>query len=98
MFTDSNSQPLKSRTLEKKMPQQESKEAIAALVAFAETTEGATKNVGMAMLATSLVSSSAAILISFIGFSETLAFLPMVNIPYTVGLTYFFQGISGLNF
>ena len=50
------------------------------------------------MLATSLVSSSAAILISFIGFSEILAFLPMINLQYPLRLEYFFKGISGLNF
>jgi hypothetical protein len=37
-------------------------------------------------------------LISFIGFSEVLAFLPMININYPVGLKFFFRGISGLNF
>ena len=52
----------------------------------------------MAMLATSLVSSSAAIMISFIGFSEILAFLPMINLEYPIRLQFFFQGISGMNF
>jgi hypothetical protein len=65
---------------------------------MAATLDKATGNIGLAMLATTLVSSSAAIFISFIGFSEMIAFLPRINIPYPVGLKYFFMGISGLNF
>jgi len=48
--------------------------------AMSEIFEQVTAGAGVAMLATSLVSSSAAILISFIGFSEILAFLPMINL------------------
>jgi hypothetical protein len=36
--------------------------------------------------------------ISFIGFSEILAFLPMINLDYTANLKSFFRGISGMNF
>lgn len=53
---------------------------------MAETLSSGTSSAGMAMLATSLVSSSAAIMISFIGFSEILAFLPMINLNYPLRL------------
>jgi len=65
---------------------------------MAEALKGSTSNAGVAMLATSIASSSAAIMISFIGFSEILAFLPMVNLKYPLKLQFFFKGISGLNF
>lgn len=45
-----------------------------------------------------MITGSAAILFSFIGFSEILAFLPMVNLDYNENLKGFFRGISGLNF
>ena len=45
-----------------------------------------------------MVTGGAAVFISFIGFSEFLAFLPMVNMDYTPGLNFFFRGISGMNF
>ena len=50
------------------------------------------------MLVASLVTSSAAILISFIGFSEVLALLPIINLDYPETLNMFFRGIAGLNF
>ena len=65
---------------------------------MAETTEQVISGTGTAMLAVSLATSSAAVFISFIGFSEILAFLPMVNLPYPPGLVLFFRGISGMNF
>ena len=60
--------------------------------------EQAVQMAGPALLVTSLVTSSAAVFISFIGFSEILAFLPMINLEYPPGLIFFFRGISGLNF
>lgn len=45
-----------------------------------------------------MITGSAAILFSFIGFSEILAFLPMINLDYNETLKGFFKGISGLNF
>ena len=50
------------------------------------------------IVATSLMTSSATIMISFIGFSEYLAFLPIVNLNYPLPLIKFFRGISGVNF
>ena len=49
-------------------------------------------------IAIGVVTGATAILISFIGFSETISFLPMINIHYPVKLNFFFQGISGMNF
>ena len=49
-------------------------------------------------MAASLLTSSAKILIIFIEFSEVLAFLPMLRLNYTIGLKFFFKGISGFNF
>lgn len=45
-----------------------------------------------------MITGNAAILFSFIGFSEILAFLPMINLDYNETLKGFFKGISGLNF
>lgn len=50
------------------------------------------------MMAVSVVTGSMATFISIIGFSEFLAFLPMINLEYTAGLKFFFRGISGVNF
>ena len=72
--------------------------AFAQMAAMEASLNSGTRGAGMAMLATSLVSSSAAIMISFIGFSEILAFLPMINLNYPLKLQYFFKGISGMNF
>lgn len=54
--------------------------------ALSETTEGAISGVGIAALAVTLITSSSAIFISLIGFSEFLALVPIVNISYTPGL------------
>jgi len=50
------------------------------------------------MMAVSMLTGSMASFISVIGFSEFLAFLPMINLEYTMGLKFFFRGISGVNF
>lgn len=49
-------------------------------------------------MALSVVSGGAAAFISIIGFSEYFSFLPMINLEYPMGLRFFFQGISGMNF
>lgn len=63
----------------------------------AEAFQAATKAGGLAG-AIGMITGSAAILFSFIGFSEILAFLPMINLDYNENLKGFFKGISGLNF
>ena len=49
-------------------------------------------------IAIGVVTGASAILISFIGFSETISFLPMINLHYPTRLNFFFRGISGMNF
>ena len=85
-----------SKTMKHDVPQQvDTKEGFQEMAAAAEET---VSSAGAAMLAISLVTSSAAVFISFIGFSEVLAFLPMINLNYPPGLVLFFRGISGMNF
>ena len=63
-----------------------------------ESIKGLTYNSGLAVLTISMATGSAAVFVSFIGFSEFLAFVPMINLNYTPGLEFFFRGISGMNF
>jgi len=98
LFSDKNGNTLSTKVMEKELPEQVDPDALEEMEAFEEILNKATQGAGLAMLATSIVSSSAAILISFIGFSEILAFLPMINLHYPLRLQYFFRGISGLNF
>ena len=46
--------------------------------------------VGAVMLVASILTASGTMFIAFIGFSEILAFLPMVNLDYTGNLKVFF--------
>ena len=46
----------------------------------------------------SFSNGSASLLVVVIGFSEFLAFQPMINMNYTPELKKFFKGISGLNY
>ena len=49
-----------------------------------------TSAVGAVMLVASILTASGTMFISFIGFSEILAFLPMINLDYTGNLKVFF--------
>ena len=60
------------------------------MVELAEAMSAGTKVTGVAMLAASVITSSASMFIAIIGFSEILAFLPMINLDYTSNLKVFF--------
>ena len=63
-----------------------------------EQVDSAVKSVGIVSLIATMSNGSASLLVMIIGFSEFLAFQPMINLKYTKALKTFFKGISGLNY
>lgn len=84
--------------LKQRLPNQVDPNAFAEAVELEKSTKAAVTSGALGVIATGIATGASAIMISFIGFSETLAFLPMININYPVKLVYFFRGISGMNF
>lgn len=84
--------------LKQRLPNQVDPNAFAGALELERSTKAAVTSGALGIIATGIVTGASAIMISFIGFSETLAFLPMININYPVKLVYFFKGISGMNF